>query len=298
MIEENLLNVSAIICTRNRAGSLTRALRAMLELDLSDGPFELIIVDNGSSDDTKFVIEEFAGKSNFQIRYVFEPKPGLSYARNCGLRNASGDLILFTDDDCYVEKEWVGVARKLFADNLEKMIGGRVEQFNKSHLRLAIKTAISPEKLDSPNMIYGFLHGANMAFGRCVLARIGYFDVRFGAGTKLRAAEDTDFTYRALIAGIPVTYEPTLVVQHDHGRSGKHEQHKLEYGYTLGIGGMLAKNLLNGRTDLMRPIYWDVRSHLRGWNDNQVQWRELFSKIAYLNGAVRFLVQASWRKSS
>ncbi len=137
-----------------------------------------------------------------------------------------------------------------------------------------------------------------MAFGRCVVDRIGYFDVRLGAGTRFKAAEDTDFVYRALTACVPVIYEPTFAVQHDHGRSAKREQYRLEYDYLVGLGALLAKSLLNGRSDLVRPFYWDVRSAVLAWRANRSQWRALISKTAFVSGAIRFLIQASWKKST
>lgn len=299
MSSANQLSVSVIICTRNRSSSLREALKAILALNLKNiGNFEILCVDNGSSDETRSVVEEFSDIAHFRVHYLFEPIAGLSYARNCGLTSASGDLIMFTDDDCLVPADWINVAAQIFADDLFKLVGGRVELFNKGQPSPVTKTSPIRETMASPGQLFGFLHGANMAFGRAVVERIGTFDVRFGAGTQLQSAEDTEFAYRAVTHGVPVIYEPALVIHHDHGRTGKREIYHQLRGYSVGMGALLVKSLIAGRTDLVRPIYWDCRSALRGWRADPKDWRWPLSKTALLTGAVRYLIQASWKRSA
>ena len=95
------MDISLILCTRDRAGALKGALDAVAALDFA-GTWEVVLVDNGSSDTTKAVIEDFAKKVAFPVRYVHQPIKGLSNARNAGLAAARGAIIAFTDDDCYV----------------------------------------------------------------------------------------------------------------------------------------------------------------------------------------------------
>lgn len=296
---ESPLTVSAIICTRDRCISLKRSLQAMIALRLDDADtFELLIVDNGSSDGTRGIVEDFIKIAPFRAKYLFEPETGLSFARNLGLVSASGDLIMFTDDDCLVEADWVEVARSVFADDLLKLVGGRVELFNKDHLSLVTKTSPVRETMASSNQIFGFLHGANMTFGRAVVQKIGVFDVRLGAGTRLRSAEDTDFVYRAFISGVPVTYEPALLVHHDHGRTGDEQAYRMMQGYSVGSGAMIVKHLFAGRTDLIKPNYWECMHAFREWRADRSNWRWLFSKAGLVTGAIRYLSLASWKRSA
>jgi glycosyltransferase involved in cell wall biosynthesis len=293
------LKVSAIICTRNRSLSLSRALRSMSALELDDvAGFELFVVDNGSTDGTRRVVNDFAATAHFHVNYVFEPRTGLSFARNRGLTAATGDLIMFTDDDCLVAPGWVTTAARVFAHDLLQIVAGRVELFDETQPSLVKKTSTRRETLASPGQLFGFVHGANFAFGRCVVERIGLFDVRFGAGTRLCSAEDTEFVYRALIHGVPVTYEPTLIIHHDHGRTGEREAYRQARGYAIGMGAMLAKDLSAGRTDLIKPIYWDFCSALRGWWADWKSWRWPLAKTALVAGVVRYLLQASWKKAA
>ena len=261
--------------------------------------FELLVVDNGTTDATPSVVKEFARTAPFCTGYVSEPRAGLSFARNRGLASASGDLIMFTDDDCLVASDWVQTALEAFAGDFLKIVGGKVELFNKDHLPFPTNAAAVRETLASAGQVLsGLVIGANMAFGRGVVDRIGLFDVRLGAGTSVHAAEDTDFVYRALVAGISVTYEPSLVVYHDHGRTGARELIRLHRGYAMGGGAMMMKHLLRGRTDLIRPIYWDSRSAVRGWRTHPARWRSPLSKLGYVAGAIQFLIQESWRRSA
>jgi len=283
-------DISVIVCTRNRAKSLGKCFEALLALKLEGIALELIVVDNGSSDDTKSVISELQNRALFPVRYIHEPKTGLSHARNSGLNQSSADVILFTDDDCYVAPDWVQAAAGIFRTGEPKLVGGRIELFNKKHLPITIKTDMVGEQLASTASIFGFIHGANFGFTRAVVNAIGLFDVRLGAGTKLKAAEDTDFVYRAFVAGIPVFYDPSMAVSHDHGRSTQQEKHHIEHGYRVGQGAMLAKYALAGRTDLVRPIYWNMRTEMRVTRRKAAV---LLSRLAVIGGGLRYLLEAA-----
>lgn len=217
--------------------------------------FELVVVDNSSTDGTKGVVSKFAASAPFKVVYVSEEAKGLSHARNRGLKESSGDPIMFTDDDCLVDADWVKNAVGLFAGDPMKLVGGRVDLYNDAHLPITIKPSPTPDTLSSPGFLLGFIHGTNLAFGRGVTEEIGVFDVRLGAGTNLQSAEDTEYIYRAFKRGIPVLYEPGLRVLHDHGRTGPKEEYALMRAYAVGAGAMLAKYVLRGNFDLMRPIY-------------------------------------------
>lgn len=99
--------MSVIICTYNRADSLRRTLQTCCDLAIPTGlQWELLVVDNNSTDNTKQVCESFAGK--LPLRYLFEPRQGKSHALNTGIAHAVGDLLIFTDDDVDVTSEWLG----------------------------------------------------------------------------------------------------------------------------------------------------------------------------------------------
>lgn len=97
--------VSIAICTYNRASLLNSAFASLTECNVPEAQWELLIIDNNSSDQTKAVAESF--KDRLPLRYIFEPEQGLSAARNRALRECSGDWLLFTDDDVRLDPNWL-----------------------------------------------------------------------------------------------------------------------------------------------------------------------------------------------
>jgi glucosyl-dolichyl phosphate glucuronosyltransferase len=106
--------VTVAICTRNRAAILRRALTALAECETPPNAlWELVVVDNGSSDDTRSVVREF--ESMLPVRAITEPTPGLARARNTAVRSARGDYLVWTDDDCIVGRRWLAAYTRSFA---------------------------------------------------------------------------------------------------------------------------------------------------------------------------------------
>ena len=288
--------VTAIICTRNRSRALAAALEAMTLLDVDGIPFELLVVDNGSTDDTRAVIEAAAARAPFPLRAVPEPTPGLSRARNRGLAAAHGSLLLFTDDDCRVAPDWVRATLGAFGGDLHQVIGGRVELFDPAQPSNLKRTAMEPEVLTGMDALFGFLHGANFAFGRSVVQMAGRFDVWLGAGTALQAAEDTEFVYRAFHRGIPVRYEPGMLVYHDHGRTDPAEALRTTEGYMVGMSAMLIKSMMAGKTDLAKPIYWGMRGALRRWKQDRDTRALMVVPVGFVRGVAGYSLLAATRR--
>jgi glycosyltransferase involved in cell wall biosynthesis len=288
-------SVSAIICTRNRAASLERCLSAMRALTLDNIEFELVIVDNGSSDTTRKIAAAFVAVAPFPARYVFEPRTGLSRARNTGIHSARGGILLFTDDDCYVRPDWVRQAALAFGADLRQVVGGRVDLFNPAHFPVTIKTDAEPKTMNSFVQLHGFVIGANMAIGRPVQEEIGDFDICLGAGTLLRAAEDTEIVYRAFKSGIPVRYEPAIAVDHDHGRVTEEQARRLMFGYRMGDGALALKYFLRKDPDPMRLVYWEMVSVNRAFWKGKKRFRDWFDQTAFIKGMFLFLVGGGWR---
>src|ERR1700755_751781 len=117
--------VSIIISTRNRGRQLPGCLGAIARLRATF-PWELIIVDNGSSDNTADVIREFARESGLNVRSVMQPQVGLSNARNAGLKESKGNIIAFTDDDCYAQEDYLERIVAAFEDAAVGFITGRI----------------------------------------------------------------------------------------------------------------------------------------------------------------------------
>lgn len=186
------MTVSAIVCTRDRAESLKSFFESARAVDPGPSGAEWVIVDNGSSDHTREVVDAFRPAASMPVRYVFEPEVGLSRARNAGVASSSGDVVLFTDDDVRVPPDWV----KRMASTLEDadaVVGGIViaPQLLRPWMtpRLRVAVGASTELLD-PHRPQTMI-GANMGLRREALEAAGGFDEALGAGTERGAGEDS-----------------------------------------------------------------------------------------------------------
>jgi len=272
--------ISLVVCTRNRADQLHRTLNAIEKL-VSDDPWELVIVDNGSTDNTKHVIQNFKVNSRLPIIPGFEPKPGLSRARNHAISLARGEIIAFTDDDCYPQSDYLLCIINRMSDSTLGFCGGRVLLFDPEDQPMTIQESTQEQHFSqSTNGITpGKILGANMSVRRhCLLAHRG-FDEQLGAGSRFRSGEDTDLLRRLVQSGIEGMYDPDIVVFHHHGRRSEYDRIKLVKNYSWGRGASMAKQIMlsASRKPLLKQWYW----HLRASPSYQVR-RELASACLYL----------------
>src|SRR5262245_47372639 len=135
-------SISIIVSTYNRADRLVQTLESIKGLKTPTGVWwELIIVDNNSNDETARVARTFAAASGLNVQYVFEPRQGLSRARNAGLSRACGDIVAFTDDDCIVDPSWlVAMTKEFERDPGIGGVGGRVELFDPADKPATVRT--------------------------------------------------------------------------------------------------------------------------------------------------------------
>ncbi|HCY35675.1 MAG: hypothetical protein DKM50_06810 [Candidatus Margulisiibacteriota bacterium] len=119
------INLSVIIPTRNRAGSLSGVLDSICVQSLSQGCFEVIVVDNGSSDNTKQITENFIGKIK-NLKYFYEATPGLHVGRHIGLKEAQADILVYTDDDIIAFPNWLAGVKESFQNQSADLVGGKI----------------------------------------------------------------------------------------------------------------------------------------------------------------------------
>lgn len=226
VVSEQQEAVSVVVCTRDRPDSLVRCLKSLQSL--ATRPHELIVVDNApNSDKTKELVARFTG-----VQYIREPRPGLSVARNRGIKVATGELIAFTDDDVEVDPLWLERLRIAFLKPGVMATTGLIlparldtqaeETFQ--HGTSGFGWGYRPITFDSnffePTKpygvpVWGIGAGANMAFRRIVFETLGGFDERLGAGAS-GCSEDSEFWYRVLARGWACQYNPLAVVYHHH----------------------------------------------------------------------------------
>lgn len=263
------MNLSVIVCTRNRAKPLAAMLEQFTAQNFSgDYDYELIVVDNCSDAEFGETIANFILRHPFIANRVFvlrEDQPGLSRARNRGLKKASGEIIAFTDDDVLVAENWLDEIHHEFSNPNLFMLGGRVLLARDTLQDVAIYTP--DQRLETSFPSGGSLGmGANMSFRREVFDRVGAFDARLGAGTFFAGGEDIELFYRALKAGYKFVYAPNVLVHHDHDRETPEQACRLIYGYGKANAAYIVKHVLRGDFYAMRMLYWLIRTLPRRWS--------------------------------
>ena len=263
------LHVSIVVSSRNRAPELGHFLNHVSRTQCQDGTrWELIFVDNGSTDDTAEVVRRFAATATFPMQYLLEREPGKSRGVNAGIAASRGEVIALTDDDAWVSDTWVkDIFDHFSAHRDSQCIGGRVVRAYPDLADLAIRESMEPESVS----LAGFsaltiqLIGCNMAVRRSLLMRIGLFDPNLGPGVPAQAGEDLDFLYRIVAAGHALHYVPEILVHHNHGRRSTQQIRAVRSGYLRGRGAFYAKQLLSRDALVSRWAYWELVDNLRRW---------------------------------
>jgi glycosyltransferase involved in cell wall biosynthesis len=282
------LPVSIVVCTRNRARSLSGTL-AYYERIAAEVAWELIVVDNGSTDETSDILQCFSTTTRITFRFITEPRPGASRGRNLGYRHAEGQIIAFTDDDCYPRADFVDALQVSFSTAAIDYLGGRILLFDPNDYPVTIQTS-KIRRVFAPGTFIsaGLIHGANMAVRREVMAKIGGFDERLGPGTPF-PCEDVDLLTRASFAGFTGVYDPRPVIYHHHQRQSLEQVRTLKRLYDHGRGAYYAKGLLNPVQRRKASGVWlrsVCRRVFRVGRPARSNWMILFHE---LQGAVSYL---------
>ena len=187
--------ISAIICTHNRAEYLGKAIQSLIDQSLDKKDYEILVIDNASTDKTKEICSKFN-----EIIYVYEPKLGLSHARNTGLKKAKGRYIAYLDDDAIASKDWLKNIIKTFENNKKIVaLGGKIEPIWESTRpkwlsdgmlgMLAVVDWGNKSKFLKDDE---WIAGANIAFNKQFLEDSGGFDINLGRkGKNLLSMEET-----------------------------------------------------------------------------------------------------------
>jgi glucosyl-dolichyl phosphate glucuronosyltransferase len=272
------LNVTVILCTCNRAKTLAETLESLAASQLPDpASWEVLIVDNNSTDLTREVVQSFCLRYPGRFRYLLEPKPGKCHALNSGIANAGGEVLAFVDDDVTVEPtwlrnltagllggEWSGTAGRIlpaqaFAPPPWLCWEDHVDGFRPDPLGILcahFDWGDQPRELDLEHLPYG----ANMAFRRSVFEKCGGFRLDLGPrpNSQLRN-EDVEFGRRAMKAGERLRYEPSAVVYHPVPQGRISKEFFLSWWFDYGRASIIERG---NRPDVL-GIPWDYLSLLR-----------------------------------
>ena len=238
-----MVGVSVAVCTYNRAESLRDTLESLVAQQTNGFTYEIIVVDNNSHDHTKTVAQQFNGK----VKYVFEPRQGVSYARNKGIQEAKGQVIAFTDDDVIVDPNWIASLYKCFKETKALAVAGKIERLwnckRPGWLSDEIMAPLIVQDLGSARKKWDqknhHMVAANMAFHRSAFEKYGLFREELGRrGNSLIGGEDREIFKRLFEDGASIFYEPRAIVAHKVERERLSKEYMRrwfwEVGKTLG----------------------------------------------------------------
>jgi glucosyl-dolichyl phosphate glucuronosyltransferase len=216
------MDISVVLATYNRAASLQITLESFAALKIpSTLSWELLVVDNNSTDDTAATVRRFTKRLGPSVRYIFEGRQGRSAALNAGIAQASGDVVAFTDDDVILDPEWLAQLCRAFDDPSVSAVGGRI---------LPLWNHPQPKwlEMDGQQAVVNFDFGdkaqeiqiapmgANSAFRKEIFSKYGLFRLDLGVrGSKHTiTCDDTEFGGRLMAAREKIVYWPTAVIHH------------------------------------------------------------------------------------
>ncbi|HJR22680.1 MAG TPA: glycosyltransferase [Dongiaceae bacterium] len=303
--------LSVIICTRDRREALERCLAALMSQTSRAG--QIVVVDNSRNRSAETVSARFP-----DVDYLHEPRPGLSAARNAGVRASKGALVAFTDDDVEPSPSWTMEIVRAFSSAAVDAVTGlvlpaRLETsaqcyfqfkmggFGSECVPLIFDRRFLDETRSTGAQVWRIGAGANMAFRRSVFDRVGLFDERLGAGAS-GCSEDSELWYRLIAGGGACLFEPRAVVVHHH-REQWAELRRQVRSYMKGHvsalfvqaarhrhGGNIRRIFTQLPAYFARSAFWALRDGA-GVGRFQILWEEM---IGWLYG-LQYAFRPRWR---
>ena len=228
-IESNTISatknfISVIIPTYNRSALLAESLKSLIKQNFPSEQYEILVVDNNSTDNTREVTESFASNSPVSVRYNFEKEQGLSIARNTGIRNAKGEIIAFVDDDIHADENWLSAIAKAYEDPSVGCAGGPIRPIwlgqKPSWLDKMWEPYLTINEFEAARVAGEYRWpetpwGANISFRKNVFDRVGMFPENLGrVGVSLLSNEEVNICKKIAAAGIKIAYAPEAVIHH------------------------------------------------------------------------------------
>jgi GT2 family glycosyltransferase len=243
---KRITKFAVAIPTLDRPKALSRCLDAVLNGTVL--PAEVLIIDQGQYDVAEQVISQARLNCAIPLLHCSQPQKGLSAARNLATKQARGQIIAFTDDDCVPSSDWLAqIERTMISSPACDGVTGSILPFGEETSGLfpiSIRTAEKRTTFQGRALPWHVGSGGNFAIKRDWLLRIGGYDERLGAGSPGKAAEDTDLFYRLLQAGAIICYEPEAVIYHE--RQDAASLTRSFWNYSHGIGAFTAKHFCTG----------------------------------------------------
>ncbi len=225
--------VSVIVPALNAEKTIGELLDSLTNVEYDRDKLEIIVVDGGSTDRTREIIQ------SYPVKLVVEKKKGLNVARNVGVKNSTGEIVLFTDSDCVVPRDWIRQIVKNFREKDVGCVGGSVSRYEDNFLSRYADESIMPvlrrfsrrKKLENVKPPMNYPAGCNMAFRRDVFDRVGGFDEEIHYGF-----DEDEFVERVCNAGYSMILDPEARIRHKHRTTLRS---LLKQTFSYGKGGIL-----------------------------------------------------------
>ncbi|OGX37054.1 MAG: hypothetical protein A3D87_01370 [Omnitrophica WOR_2 bacterium RIFCSPHIGHO2_02_FULL_50_17] len=253
--------ISVVVATYNRCESLIKALQSIADqtgIDKAD--YEIIVVDNNSTDKTKEIVEGFKRAFPGNLIYLFEQRQGKTFALNKGIESTRGEIIAMTDDDCVADRNWLANIWKTFSTKNIDLLAGKViaecdgawpEWLDKTKLHGPLAHHDKGDKyFENDDVRKILVTGANMIFRRTSVEKFGNF--RFSG-----RSQDTDLAYRWANLGAKIAYSPEAVVIHHNDPRRLTKSYFRKWYFLGGRNNLIIfkENFFTGRSFLGIPLW-------------------------------------------
>ncbi|MGO9451307.1 MAG: glycosyltransferase [Candidatus Binataceae bacterium] len=254
--------ITVAVPTHNRAGTLEATLASIGALTIPSGAqLDCLVIDNASTDSTAAVVESVARAAPVPVRYVFEARPGSSFARNRAADEAAGDFIFFIDDDAIADSSWaVAMLEAIEARGLDAACGMVLPRWSMPppawlgpslwvKLAVHVRERIEAEPPEKAEVMANYF-SANVGFRRSAFARFGKFREDLGVvGANPISGEDTELFERIIAGGGKMGFAPRAVVHHLIPPERMTRPYLRRKSFAYGFGSAIAGGRHHNRID-------------------------------------------------
>ena len=199
--------VSVILCTYNRGEMLRECLDSILSQEYPKKEYELIVVNDGSTDNTEDILKKYEEKALCKFKWTSQKNSGLRVSRNKGIKSAKGEIICFTDDDCIADKTWIKNIVNGYESEAIGGVGGKIISHNAKNV---IDKYADEKKFLTQEKFFDPILGGNISHRKDVIEKTGFLDESF------MSCADVDYGIRVRLNGFKISYAPKAIIYHKH----------------------------------------------------------------------------------
>jgi len=268
----HLHSFSVVICTRNRAQLLRRAAQAVFDQDYPKPLYELIVVDNASTDETQQIAAELATESPVDFRLIVEPRLGVSWARNHAAKIANFEYVAYLDDDTFARTDWLRALNATIDEHSASAVGGRVEEiyedgfvppawFDCRYFKGFFRLDYVGQRPPVFRIRYPDYFGAgNCAYAKVLFDHFGGFPTHLGPQGKKRLKGEESYLNLVLErGGVSLYYTDHAVVHHLVSRQQVTRRKLLQASYLGGIELARIEAMAAGPRETLRTMLARLR---------------------------------------